>query len=526
MRKLFQSSFLNKRKKKQIPPNNNWEIKSNGRLQEIEDALNGLFGSTSDLITENIHIGKKDGLLFYLNTLTNWQVITNKVLEPITDAAVNKKEINSEDSWKSFCKDIFSGSRTKFIQSHQDIIKNILDGHAIIFVDGQKTVLAIQVLKIDTRSVEEPSTQTVVRGPKEGFIEDVYTNLSLIRRRIRTPALRFEEFVIGKETATKVYIGYVDKITNPKFVSEVKKRLNDIDTNAIYDSANIEEFIEDKTISPFPVLYNTERPDSVSSHLLSGKVAIFVDGTPFVLTAPAVFNDFLSVGEDYYQPFLMGSFIRLIRYFSFLLALLLPSFYVGIITFHPEMIPTPLLISVISQREGIPFPAVIEALIMEITFEILREAGIRMPRAVGGTISIVGGLVIGQAAVEAGFVSNIMVIVVALTAISSFVAPVYSFAISTRLLRFVFIVLAAVFGLFGIFLGIIFMVAHLAGLRSFGVPYLAPYAPFILQDHGDTMIRFPVWTMKKRPSYMKTADPSKQPNATSPTPPPTKGGGK
>jgi spore germination protein KA len=490
-----------------------------GDLHRAKQQIQTVFGSTADLMIENIKIGQQDGLLFYLTTMTDWQVVTNKVLYPLTESVDQKEQILTDAQWQNYGEKIFSGSQHSFIELEQDIVDAIVNGEAVIFVDGKQSVLSIKIKAFEKRGIEEPTTQTIVRGPKDGFNEDIHTNLSLLRKRIKNPALRFENYTIGTETSTSVYLAYVDGILNKKILEEIQKRLADIDTNTLFDSGVLEELIEDKTFSPFPLLYNTERPDVIAAHLISGKFALIVDGSPFVLSAPATFSDFTSVSEDYYQPFMMGSFMRIIRYVAFLLALLLPSFYVSVITYHHEMIPTQLLISVMSQREGIPFPAVVEALLMEITFEILREAGIRMPRAVGGTISIVGGLVIGQAAVEAGIVSNIMVIVVALTAIASFVSPIYSFAISTRLLRFLYIILASVFGLYGVFLGMIMLVAHLTSLRSFSVPYLAPFAPFTWQDHGDMLIRLPVWAMKKRPSYLQTENPNKQPNVQSPTPP-------
>ena len=494
-------------------------------IEKRKQRLQENFGDTSDLLVEEIHIGNQNGLLCCLTSMTDRQKINGAILTPLTEANTHNEQILGEATWEEFCKEIFSATKHHFIQYEHEILDDILNGNALIFINHLQKVFSIEVQKVEKRAIEEPSTQTIVRGPKEGFVEDVETNISLIRKKIKNRNLRFESHTIGSETATKVYLAYVDGVTNKKILQEIRHRLDKLDTNALFDSGVLEELLEDKTLTPFPLLYNTERPDIVAAHLLTGKFALIIDGTPFVLSAPTTFSDFVSMSEDYYQPFLMGSFMRIIRYFAFLIALLLPSLYVAIITYHHEMIPTQLLISIISQREGIPFPAVIEALIMEITFEILREAGIRMPRAVGGTISIVGGLVIGQAAVEAGIVSNIMVIVVALTAISSFVAPIYTFAIATRLLRFVFVILAAILGLYGVFLGMIFLVAHLASLRSFSVPYLAPIAPFSLQDHGDIFIRLPSWAMKKRPSFLRTENPNKQPNSKSPSPPKKEEGG-
>lgn len=491
--------------------------------EALKQRLESAFGGSFDFVVETVQVGGIGGIFGYLSTMTDSKTIAEKVLEPLALAATNGIMLVSEQDWERLAKSIFAGAKSNTLRNEQEVISAILSGYAVLFLDGLSWAVALMIDETVNRAITEPTTQTIIRGPKEGFIENAETNVSLIRRRLKNASLRFENYTIGSETETSVYIAYLDGVANEQIVGEVRKRVKDIRANAVFDSATIEEYVQDKTFTPFPLIYNSERPDTVTGHLMSGKVAVFVDGSPFVLTMPSVFTDFLIASEDYYQNFMMTSFIRLIRYASFLLALLLPSFYVGIITFHHEMLPTPLIISIIAQREGIPFPAVVEAFIMEITFEILREAGVRMPRAVGGTIAIVGGLVIGQAAVEAGLVSNIMVIVVALTAIASYVSPVYSFSISGRLLRFVFIILAAFLGLFGILLGLIAMVGHLASLRSFSVPYLAPVGPIHWKDQNDVILRFPSWANKERPAFLRTKDPVKQPNAKAPVPP-KKGG--
>ncbi len=483
---------------------------------KIEDSLTKYFGNTYDLKVEDVNIGERKGVYVFLTSIVDSSAITEKLTDHIILS--NDNNIASETDWLSFCKKTFSGSNYHFIQYEEEMIEKIVNGYAILSLDGIRSSIAVKVSVSEKRAIEEPTTQTIIRGPKEGFVEDIETNITLIRTRIRNPALRIEEHIIGSETSTKVYLVYLDGVINKGILEEIRQRIAAIKTNAIFDSSMVEEFIADKTFTPFPLIYNTERPDSTSAHILSGKVALLVDRSPFVLTMPAILNDFVTTTEDFYQPFMMGTFLRFIRYFAFFLALLLPSLYVAMITFHHEMIPTPLMISIVTQREGIPFPAVIEALMMEITFEILREAGVRMPRAVGGTISIVGGLVIGQAAVEAGIVSHIMVIIVALTAISSFVIPVYSFSIGVRLLRFVFIFLAGSFGFYGVLLGLICMVGHLASLRSFGTPYLAPFSPFIMEEHKDSLFRFPIWSMKSRPKSLRTNAPNKQPEAEPPSP--------
>ncbi len=292
---------------------------------------------------------------------------------------------------------------------------------------------------------------------------------------------------------------YLKGIASDKVVEEVRARLDRIDIDGILESGYIEELIQDERYSPFPTMYSTERPDVVASEILEGRIAILIDGTPFVLTVPALMIQFFHAAEDYYQRADISTLIRIIRLISFVIALLGPSLYIAITTFHQEMLPTSLLIGLAAQREGVPFPAFIEALLMEVTFEILREAGIRMPRAVGQAVSIVGTLVLGTAAIEAGIVSAAMVIVVSITAISSFVFPAFNMSISIRMLRFALMGLAASFGIFGIIVGVIALVLHLCSLRSFGVPYVSPFSPMIIQDLKDTIVRLPIWAMLTRP---------------------------
>lgn len=494
-------------------------------LNENRSELEAIFGNTSDFRIEPVLIGKREGFVCYLESMVDHGLIGELIMKPLSTVALQRDNITRITDLDDFRKKIFGGVNYHFTEYTHEMVWYVLSGYAVIFIEDIGEVLAIQVGGLETRSIAEPTTQTIVRGPKDSFIEAIGTNISLIRRRIKNPNLRFESYYIGKDTRTSVTLAFMEGIVNRKILNEIKNRISRIETSAIFDSGNIEEFITDKTWTVFPTIYSTERPDSVASNLIEGKVAIFVDGSPFVLIAPAVFIDFFQVSEDYYHHFFLSSFMRMIRYFAFLISLLLPSLYVAVMTYHHELVPTPLLISLLAQREGVPFPTVVEVLLMEITFEILREAGIRMPRAIGQTVSIVGALVIGEAAVQAGIVSNAMVIVVALTGICNFVSPIYSFAASSRLLRFILIFSATFLGLYGVFLVMVAIVGHLVSLRSFGVPYLASVAPFIVEDQDDVFVRFPIWRDQKRPSYLNTESPIKN-GYTEPPSPHSKGGKK
>lgn len=376
--------------------------------------------------------------------------------------------------------------------------KVYINGETVILLDGYTKGISTSTRNENGRAISEPVNESVIRGPREAFTETLRTNTALIRRKIKDPNLWLKSRIIGKYTKTNVSIMYINGIANDKVVTEVMERLDRIDMDGILESGYIEELIQDSTLTPFPTVYNTERPDVIAAELLEGKVAILVDGTPFVLIVPAPFNSFLQAAEDHYQRSDVSSLIRIMRYLGIGIALLGPSFYVSITTHHQEMLPTPMLLSLAAQREGVPFPAFAEALLMEVAFEILREAGIRMPRTIGPAVSIVGTLVIGQAAVEAGIVSAVMVIVVSLTAICSFLFPSYGLSNTFRLLRFPMMGLAAFWGLFGVMTGIIALILHMCSLRSFGVPYMSPFAPFIPSEQKDSILRFPRWALLSR----------------------------
>jgi spore germination protein len=296
------------------------------------------------------------------------------------------------------------------------------------------------------------------------------------------------------------------EIADPELVEEVKKRIQKIDIDHLPESGYVEQLIEDNYLSPFPQVQNTERPDRVISALMEGRVAIMLDGTPFALIAPVTFSMLLQSPEDYYERWIPGTLFRLLRFGAANVTLFAPSLYISFISFHQGLIPSELAISITGTREGVPFPSLIEALVMEIAIEILREAGLRLPKPIGPAMGIVGGLIIGEAAVQAGIVSNIMVIVVAITAISSFAIPSYSAGMPLRILRFVAMFSAALFGLYGVILFFLFLCSHLVKLKSFGVPYASPAVPYRLSDWKDFMVRMPLQMMKRRPKMMHTKD--------------------
>lgn len=382
----------------------------------------------------------------------------------------------------------------------KDIVDGVLQSSLVVLLDGESEALLLDICEKEHRGIEEPSSENAIRGPRESFTETIFINTNLIRRKIQTPSLKLESVIVGKLSKTKIAIAYLEGTAQPDIIKLVKERISRIHIDAVLESGYIEEFIEDKSFSPFPQIQNTERPDIVAASLLEGKVAILTDGTPNVLIVPMTFWTAFQSVEDYYERFIYSTLIRWTRFTLFTVSLFLPSLFVAITTFHPQLLPTNFLMSITSAREGVPFPSVIEALLMEFLFEGLREAGVRLPKAVGSAFSMVGALVIGQAAVQAGIVSAPMVIIVSMTGIASFAIPRYNMGIAFRILRFPLLLLSGGLGLYGIAMGSIFILIHLAKLESFGVPYLSPIAPLQFRELKDTLIRAPRWGMDWLPA--------------------------
>jgi len=397
-------------------------------------------------------------------------------------------------------------------------VNAILSGDTALLIDGQDTALLIDTRGWEMRAIEDSYTDRLVRGPREAFVETLRINTALLRRKIKNPALKIEALTLGQVTQTDVAVAYVEGIANPKIVAEVKNRLGRIAIDSVLEGGYLEELIEDHPLSPFCTINHSDRVDKIAALLLEGRVAVLVDGSPFALTVPALFVELLHNPEDYYNRYLFMSPVRALRIFAFFVTLLTSSFYVSLITFHPELLPTPLLLSIAAQREAVPFPAIVEVLIMEITFEILREAGLRMPLPLGQAVSIVGALVLGEAAVRAGLVAPATVIVIATTAIASFTFC-YSASLVLRLLRFPLLILSGFLGLPGLTFGLLAMVIHLANLRSFGVPFLYPISPLSPEELKDTGVRAPRWSLRRRP-HLLTTNLIREKAALKPQPPP------
>lgn len=486
-------------------------------LQENLRELKELFRDCSDLVVHEIAPRKGPaGCLLFIDGLVQKNLVDRDILLPLLqgEALSDLSQVSAG---------LTTLSEAKLQHTFGEVVGSILSGDAILLIDGTPGAISYGVKGWESRSVEEPLTEATIRGPREGFVETLRVNTSLLRRKIKSPALKMVPRKIGRITQTDVVVAYIEGIANPGVVQEVFARLERVDIDGVLEGGYLEELIQDSPFSPFPQVQNTERPDTAAAQLLEGRVAILVDGTPFVLVVPVVFAQFMQASEDYYERFLIGTAVRMLRYSLLFVALLFPSLYVAIITFHQEMLPTPLLITVAAAREGIPFPALIEALIMEVSFEIMREAGIRLPRPVGQAVSIVGALVIGQAAVEAGLASAPAIIIVSMTGIATFAIPRYNASIAIRLLRFPMMFLAGSLGLFGIATGLAALLLHLCSLRSFGIPYLSPLAPLDFSGLKDTTVRAPLWWLSRRPRFTNETNPIRLGRGQRPGPDPGQG---
>jgi len=477
----------------------NKEIQEN--IAENIEILKGLFKDCSDIVFRPFFAGNRKAFLLFVDGFVDSSTIQLHGIKQILDHL--EKNPNTADM---IMEEIVSVSAVTETTQLDEVVTNVLKGNTLLLVDGLNKALIFDAKGGQRRSVAEPESESAIRGPREGFTEVLRVNTALVRQKLRSNRLKIISKDIGEETVTGLAILYIDGLAPPKLVDEVMSRLERIKIDGVLESGYIEELIEDSPWSVFPQIQNTERPDTVAANLLEGRVAIVVDGTPFVLIMPATFWQFMQASEDYYNRFHISIFLRILRTLFIIVALSLPSLYIAGTTYHQEMIPTNLLFSLAASREAIPFPAFVEALIMEISFEALREAGVRLPKIVGQAVSILGALVIGQAAVEAGIVSAPMVIVVSITGIASFTIPRFNMSISIRLLRFPLMILAGLFGLFGIVLGLLVILTHLTKLRSFGIPYFWPVAPLAIKSLKDVFVRVPWWAMNKRPNQLVKDD--------------------
>ncbi|WNR44171.1 spore germination protein [Paenibacillus roseipurpureus] len=429
--------------------------------------------------------------IVYIPHLIDPMRFTKEIVDPLSKAQ------DAQD-----VRDVLAQSNFWHASDSKKVVKGILSGKAAIFHEGN--VYLVIVYGPKSRGVEQSETESVITGPHDSFTESANTNLSLVRRRVKSSHLKVVKLEVGEITKTIVYVLYIKDIVNMELVDEFVRRITNIEIDAVYDGNMFTQYIDDFPNSLFPQFLITERPDTAVSKLVSGRILAIVDGSPTVVSGPTGFFDFFSSADDYYQRWSIGTATRVLRFIAFVITISFTAIYVAVTTYHYEMIPEALILTLRESRSKVPFPPVIEAMLMEVTIELLREAGARLPTKIGQTIGIVGGIVIGQAAVQAGLTSNILIIAVASSAISSFVIPSYVMSASIRLIRFGLIVLAGIWGNFGLMLGIGFIVVHLCGLTSLGTSYLSPFAPTKWSDWKDVFIRGPFSILTSRPNQVRT----------------------
>lgn len=495
----------------------------NKNLEYLTVKLNLLINSDIKIRHFNIPLRTKNyqAFLIYIDGMVDSNNINNFVLEPLflrNSIKMNDSIIYTQNDQGKKCirynleNFLFSSLIPQNNITKETDFKNVIPklnaGFSILFVESLKCCFCIETKGIKERSISKPITESVVRGAHEGFIENLRTNTALIRKNINNENLIIEETELGNITKTKIAICYLNHITNDDLVCEVKFRLKNLDVDYILSTGQLEQFLKSSPSSIFPEAISTERPDKTCNYLLLGRIAILINGSPFSLIVPAVISDFLTSSEDYNLNYHYSNFLRLLRSIAFICALFIPSFYIAITMYHYELIPTELLYAIIASREAIPFPVFFEIIIMEIAFELLQEASIRVPGTFSTTVGIIGGLILGEAAVSANIVSPILIIVVAFAGTASFTIPDNSLRVSLRVTRFIYTILAYIAGFLGIALGIFINILLLSKQNSFGIDILAPYIPLNSLKNNQTLYLKPVWKREKRSQFLNTKKPN------------------
>jgi spore germination protein len=447
--------------------------------------------------------GKTRLFMIYTDNIVDGDTIHDFIM---TNLMGRYKECNENGILEVLMEDIIAIGELSKITELDQAFDAVLLGDTVLFMEGNEFALQASTKGFPSRGVSQAQTEVVVLGPKDAFLEVMATNIVLIRRRIRDTKLKLKRKKIGTRSKTDVALMYMEDLVRPETLKIIEKQLDTMSLDGVLDSGYIEQLLEKSWLSPFPQLQMTERPDKAASALLEGRIVLVIDNTPVVVMLPVTLNVFFQAAEDYYDRWEIMSFIRAIRYVAAVVGIALPGLYIALTVYHPELIPTALAIKIAATRQNIPFSVVGEVVIMELAFELLREAGIRLPSPVSSTIGIVGGIIIGSAAVEAGIVSPSVVIVSALTGICTFVIPNISLVSGLRLSKYLAIFLSAIFGLFGLWIALLLVLAHLCSLTSYGIPFMYPFCSASVNDDmdwEDTIFRLPLRKMKRRPIFTK-----------------------
>ncbi|MEW5866961.1 MAG: spore germination protein, partial [Bacillota bacterium] len=488
------------------------ELEAN--LDAIKQVLH--YGLNADVIVREFDIptcSPTRAAIVFMEGLSSKEIIDWAILQPLMLISNLEEGRDALDVLRLVERKLLPGNQVTRKDNLRGAVEGIIAGTTCLFVDGYDIALEVETKAWEHRGIGRPTAEMVVRGPQEAFNETLKNNVALVRRRMRTPDLVNEMLKVGTVSRVDCAVLYLEGIANPKLVAEVKRRINGIRTDHVQDTGALEQFIEDRPFVLIPQVQSTERPDRMAAFLAEGHVGILLDGSPFGLVAPTTFWSLLHAAEDHFLRWPFGTFLRLVRLLGLAVSVLLPGVYIALTNFHPEMIPTDLLLAIAATRERVPFPTVAEVILMEVSFELIREAGIRVPGVIGPTLGIVGALILGQAAVAATIVSPILVIIVAITALGSFAVPNFNMAFAGRITRFAYVFLAAAFGFYGIAVGLLIQMMVYVNTRSFGVPFMSPVAPFV-RSSGDLVLRYPSWAMELRPPFLETEQRVRQPEVS------------
>ncbi|MDD3364893.1 MAG: spore germination protein [Syntrophomonas sp.] len=501
-----------KEDKQKIP-----DTKLPAALTEKMQMLKPYLEKSHDIISRPFYLEGKpplEAVSIYINKVIDDEDLNQHILRPLMLNCKRDsiKELGSKNLIDAIYQTSITLTKISKANTLPSLVQNIFDGMTVLMFDGLEEVLVIDMHGGEFRAIDTPPAEQTMRGSREGFIERLDINIALIRRRLRDPKLVVEKTMVGRRSRTQVAVLYIEDIADPQIVTEVKKRINEIDIDGISASGFIEQFIEDNPYSIFPQVYATERPDRMEPLLLEGRIGIIVDNTPLALAVPALFVQFIQASEDYYERTLFSSYIRLMRYAALIIAIFLPAMYIALLSYQPELLPYDLLINFSKSRMAVPFPVVIEAFVMEIIIQLVIEAGLRLPNQIAQTVGVVSGIILGQAAISAKIASPSVILVISLSIICTYALPSTSMVLAVRFLRLPMMFLAATFGVFGLSCGWIIIQAHLISLDSMGVPYFAPLAPIRFGDLKDAFYRTFFWKMNQRPMSIPMQDRKRQGN--------------
>lgn len=488
---------------RRIPPQTHEEqLQETGISEHLEEnlkKLKELFAGSSDIVIHRFDAGSTKAALVYVDGLISRDLVDRDAVRPMMSGNLSlppQRRMNVAEY--------------KSVSTLETFVQSILAPNTGLLIDGDREGYIIESKGFDRRGISEPSGEEVLRGPREGFVENIRNNTAMLRRKLKTPDLVIESVVVGRKSKTYLAIAYLRSVVNRSVLKQIKERIQHIDIDGVFDTGYIEQLTEESAWSPFSSYFVTEKPDVAAGKLLEGRVAVICDGSPHVITAPHLFIENLQVSEDYYNRTLHTAILRVIRIVSLLITVILPGLYVALATFNSEMIPTVLLLGMIEERTHVPLPLGLEMFLMLFLFEVIKESGLRLPKPIGSAISIVGGLIVGQTAVSAGFVSTPTVIAVALTAVTAFTVP--SLTEGILVFRLLFLVAGSFFGVIGIICALVCVYAYMANIKRFGVPFFQRLAPLYQGEQNDFIIRAPLRHLRVRPREIVKENVTRQKN--------------